>query len=39
MTGDGTTLVVANYENDSVSIVTLATKTVAAELDLRPGKA
>jgi YVTN family beta-propeller protein len=34
----GTKLVVANYENDSVSVVTLATKAIQ-ELDLRPGKA
>src|SRR5215471_3777916 len=35
----GSTLVVANYENDSISIVDLATRSVRAELDLRPGKA
>jgi YVTN family beta-propeller protein len=34
----GTKLVVANYENDSISVVTLATKAIQ-ELDLRPGKA
>jgi YVTN family beta-propeller protein len=34
----GTKIVVANYENDSISIVTLATKAVQ-DLDLRPGKA
>jgi YVTN family beta-propeller protein len=38
VTRDGARLIVANYENDSISIVDLATKTVAAELDLRPGK-
>jgi YVTN family beta-propeller protein len=38
VTADGKTVVVANYENDSISIVTLATKTVV-DLDLRPGKA
>jgi YVTN family beta-propeller protein len=34
----GTKLAVANYENDSISVVTLATKAIQ-ELDLRPGKA
>lgn len=38
VTQDGSTLVVANYENDSVSFVNSATRTVVAELDLRPGK-
>ncbi len=38
ITGDGKRLIVANYENDSVSIVDLAARKVAAELDLRPGK-
>jgi DNA-binding beta-propeller fold protein YncE len=38
VTADGTKIVVANYENDSISIVTLATKAVV-DLDLRPGKA
>ncbi len=38
VTADGTRLVVANYENDSVSIVDLATRKVTAEIDLRPGK-
>jgi YVTN family beta-propeller protein len=38
VTADGAQLVVANYENDSISIVTLATKAVI-DLDLRPGKA
>jgi YVTN family beta-propeller protein len=37
--GSGTKLVVANYENDSISLVDVATKAVTAELDLRPGKA
>jgi YVTN family beta-propeller protein len=37
-TADGKRLVVANYENDSVTIVDLATRKVSAELDLRPGK-
>jgi YVTN family beta-propeller protein len=35
--GAGKRVVVANYENDSVSIVDLATRAVS-ELDLRPGK-
>jgi len=35
--GSGKHVVVANYENDSVSIVDLATATVT-EVDLRPGK-
>jgi YVTN family beta-propeller protein len=39
VTQDGSKLVVANYENDSISIVDLTSKTVASELDLRPGKA
>ncbi len=38
VTQDGKRLVVANYENDSVSIVDLVTRKVTAELDLRPGK-
>ena len=38
ITADGTRLIVANYENDSVTIVDLAARKVAAELDLRPGK-
>jgi YVTN family beta-propeller protein len=38
VTADGSKLVVANYENDSISIVTLATGAVV-DLDLRPGKA
>jgi DNA-binding beta-propeller fold protein YncE len=35
---DGSRLLVANYENDSVSLVDLTKGKVAAELDLRPGK-
>jgi YVTN family beta-propeller protein len=35
----GTKAVVANFENDSVSVVDLAARTVVAEVDLRPGKA
>jgi YVTN family beta-propeller protein len=38
VTASGANLVVANYENDSISVVALATKAVQ-ELDLRPGKA
>ncbi len=38
ITADGKRLIVANYENDSVSVVDLAARKVAAELDLRPGK-
>ena len=34
----GTRLLVANYENNSVSLVDLARYAVIAELDLRPGK-
>ncbi len=34
----GTQLLVANYENDSVSLVDIPTRTVLSELDLRPGK-
>lgn len=35
---DGTRLLAANLENDSVSLVDLTTKKKIAELDLRPGK-
>jgi YVTN family beta-propeller protein len=38
VTRDGTRAVVANFENDSITIVDLAARKVAAELDLRPGK-
>jgi YVTN family beta-propeller protein len=38
VTRDGTKLVVANYENDSISLIDLTTRTKVAELDLRPGK-
>lgn len=34
----GTQLLVANYENDSVSLIDLARYAVIAELDLRPGR-
>lgn len=37
-TADGKKLVVANFENDSVSVVDLQTRQKIAELDLRPGK-
>lgn len=33
----GTRLLVANYENDSVSLIDAAARRVVAELDLRPG--
>ncbi len=35
---DGTRLLVANYYNDSVSLIDLARRNVVAEQDLRPGK-
>jgi DNA-binding beta-propeller fold protein YncE len=35
---DGNFLLAANYQNDSVSLIDLQKKAVAAELDLRPGK-
>jgi YVTN family beta-propeller protein len=35
---DGKRLLVANHQNDSVSVIDLETQQVAAELDLRPGK-
>ena len=34
----GTRLVVANHENDSISVVDLVARTKLGELDLRPGK-
>jgi DNA-binding beta-propeller fold protein YncE len=37
VTGDGKRLVVANYENDSVSLIDIARRKVLGELDLRPG--
>ncbi|MGC2423305.1 MAG: YncE family protein [Nitrospirota bacterium] len=37
VTGNGKLLVVANYENDSVSVINLATRSKVGELDLRPG--
>jgi YVTN family beta-propeller protein len=38
VTADGNTIVIANYENDSISLVGTATGAKTAELDLRPGK-
>ena len=35
---DGRRVLVANYYNDSVSLVDLAARKVVAEQDLRPGK-
>lgn len=35
---DGTRMLVANYENDSVSMVDIAAHKKVGELDLRPGK-
>ena len=37
VTGDGKRLVVANYENDSISLIDIVGRTVLGELDLRPG--
>jgi YVTN family beta-propeller protein len=37
VTADGKKLMVANFENDSVSVVDVATHEKTAELDLRPG--
>ncbi|MBO0736777.1 MAG: hypothetical protein J2P48_09440, partial [Alphaproteobacteria bacterium] len=38
VTADGKTIVVANYENDSISLISTVTRKKTAELDLRPGK-
>ncbi len=38
VTADGKKLVVANFENDSVSVVDIVGRTKIGELDLRPGK-
>ena len=38
VTADGTRMLVANFENDSVSMVDIANRTKVAEQDLRPGK-
>jgi YVTN family beta-propeller protein len=37
VTADGKRLVVANYENDSISLIDIGGRTVLSELDLRPG--
>jgi DNA-binding beta-propeller fold protein YncE len=37
VTADGKRLVVANYENDSIHVVDVASRTTTATLDLRPG--
>jgi DNA-binding beta-propeller fold protein YncE len=37
VTADGKRLVVANYENDSIHVVDVASRTIMATLDLRPG--
>lgn len=38
LTQDGKTLVVTNYNNESISFIDVASRTVVKELDLRPGK-
>jgi DNA-binding beta-propeller fold protein YncE len=38
VTSNGQRLVVANYENDSISVVDLGTRKNSGDLDLRPGK-
>jgi DNA-binding beta-propeller fold protein YncE len=38
ITSDGAFLLAANFQNDSVSIIDLASGSVVHELDLRPGK-
>jgi YVTN family beta-propeller protein len=38
VTADGHKLVVANYENDSITIIDVTGRSKLAELDLRPGK-
>jgi YVTN family beta-propeller protein len=38
VTADGKTIVVADYENDAISLVSPLTRGKTAELDLRPGK-
>ena len=38
VTSDGTRLLVANEQNDSVTVIDLRSRAVTAELDLRPGK-
>jgi YVTN family beta-propeller protein len=38
LTPDGARLLVANYENDSISVVDIRQRKVVQEIDLRPGK-
>jgi len=38
VTADGRKLVVANFENDSITVLDVASRSKVAELDLRPGK-
>lgn len=38
VTADGSRLVVANFENDSISVIDRDSRAVSAELELRPGK-
>ena len=38
VTADGTRLLVANFENDSASLVDLVSRVKIAEIELRPGK-
>lgn len=38
VTANGTRLLVANFENDSASLVNLASRSKIAEIELRPGK-
>ena len=38
VSADGTRLIVANFENDSASLVDLVNKVKIAEIELRPGK-
>ncbi len=38
ITGDGRLLAVANYENDSLSLLDAASGNLLSEIDLRPGK-
>jgi YVTN family beta-propeller protein len=38
VTADGSKIVIANFENDSISVVDMASRAKVAELDLRPGK-
>src|SRR6516165_2476810 len=37
ITADGTTLVAANFSNDSISLINLGTKALIGNFDLRPG--